>query len=269
MTAFRSLTRGLALSALIAAAAPSWADDDLIRLDILDGGVTKDGAHIAGIRLTMAPGWKTYWRSPGDAGIPPVFSWKGSRNLDAAAVNWPTPKMFDQSGMRSIGYTDSVILPVELTPQNDGEAIRLRGSVDLGVCKHVCVPERLKFDAVLDPAAPRNPAIAAAMAARPYSEREAGVQAARCALSPTEDGLRIEVRITMPSTGGEEATVIEPGNPKIWASQPETRRSDGVLIASSDLVHADGAPIALDRSKVRVTVLGQSHAVDIQGCKSG
>ena len=171
--------------------------------------------------------------------------------------------------MRSLGYKDSVVLPLELTPGNGTDPIRLKGSIDLGVCKDVCIPERLHFDARLDPNAPRSSAIAAALAARPYSAAEAGVTRAECALTPTADGLQITARITMPSAGGTEIAVIEPGNPMIWASEATSSRSGPTLTASSELVHANGGTFALDRSAVRLTVLGTDHAVDIRGCQPG
>ncbi|MGV6850186.1 MAG: protein-disulfide reductase DsbD domain-containing protein [Marinibacterium sp.] len=268
MKPVRALLAALALLALPAGLLAGPADD-LIHAEILDGGQTADGTHLAGLRLTLKPGWKTYWRSPGDGGIPPQFSWRGARNLADVVIDWPVPHVFEQSGLRSIGYKGEVVLPLAITPDRAGAPIRLKGSIDLGVCKDICVPERLNFEADLDPGAPRSPAIAAALAERPFSAGEAGVRAARCTVTPTADGVRIVARITMPTAGGPEIAVIEPGNPAIWASEAETSRTGDVLTAQSDLVHMDGAPITIDRSQVRLTVLGSRHAVDIRGCSAG
>lgn len=268
-----ALATSLGLAALTVTALPAQVSagtpDHVIRLEVLDGGATPKGTHMAGLRLTLAPGWKTYWRSPGEAGIPPQFDWRGSRNLKTVAITWPAPHAFEQSGLRTIGYKDGVVLPIELTPDRPGDAIRLKGSIDLGVCKDVCIPEELHFDVQLDPAAPRNTAILAAMAARPYSASEAGVSGVSCALKPTKDGLQITARIAMPSAGGHEVAVIESGNPLIWATETQASRSGNTLTATTELIHSEGGTIALDRSKVRMTVLGASHAVDIIGCDPG
>ena len=265
-----AMALGLALPpTLLPGRAAAGTINDYIRLDILDGGTTARGTQLAGLRLTMAPGWKTYWRSPGDAGIPPVFDWGGSDNLQAVAITWPSPVAFEQSGMRSIGYKDSVVLPVELTPRVAGQPIRLRGVVDLGVCHDVCIPQQLGFDLLLDPDAPRHAAISAALANRPYSAAEAGVTAVACTLAPTPDGLGLTARITMPPAGGREVAVIEPGNPRIWASEAQTSRSGNVLTATSELMHSEGGAMAIDRKALRLTVLGESHAVDIRGCQAG
>jgi len=267
----------MALFALILAAmtVPAGARaqsgvDDLVQVNVLDGGLTSRGTYMAALRLDLSDGWKTYWRAPGDAGIPPQFDWRGSRNLGHMKIIWPTPHVFDQNGMQSIGYKNQLVLPVEITPADPSRPVYLRGQVDIGICKDICVPGTLSIDHQLDDKAKRNPAIAAAIAQRPFDRTEAGVRAATCRLSPIDGGLRIEARVTMPSAGGREVAVIEPGNAQIWASQTETRRDGNVLIAASDLIHVrKGASYALDRSAVRITVLGQRHSVDILGCTPG
>jgi len=257
------------LIASLALAVPAQAGsslENLVRIEVLDGGPTARGTHLAALRLTLADGWKTYWRAPGEAGIPPSFDWRGSRNLRDVAITWPAPEVFETNGMRTIGYKHQLVLPVEVTPSGDGAPMQLRGRIEFGLCSDVCIPGALDFDGKLDPQAGRDPAIAAALAQRPYSAAEAGVQSATCRLTPSADGLRVEARIRMPSAGGTEIAVIEPGTPGVWAAETETRRSGDTLIAVSDLVNEAGGAFALTRSGLRITVLGTAHAVDIRGC---
>lgn len=252
-----------------AAPAQGQTISDIVQLDVLDGGRSDDGTYLSAIRLNLKDGWKTYWRAPGDAGIPPEFDWRQSGNVGSVAITWPAPSVFDQNGLNSIGYANQLVLPIRITPRDPAEPVRLRGEVDLGVCKDVCIPASLDFDHMLDAGAARNPAIAAALAQRPFSAREAGVTGAACHLTPTEDGMQVRVHIDMPTAGGTELAVIEPGNPALWTSQAETMRQGNRLIATSEVINADGGPIALDRSAVRITVLGANHAVDILGCSAG
>lgn len=243
---------------------------DLVQIKVLDGGLTPRGTYQAALHLTLADGWKTYWRAPGDAGIPPQFTWRRSRNVGAVAITWPTPEVFDQNGLRSIGYKHELVLPVEITPSNADKPVHLKGEIEFGLCKDICIPASLRFDQPLSADAARNPQIAAALAQRPYSASEAGVKSATCRLSPAGNGgMRIEARVTMPSAGGHEVAVIEPGNPQLWATQTQTNRSGNVLIATSELTPTSGQAFALNRSQVRITVLGQNHAVDIVGCTPG
>ena len=243
---------------------------DLVRIEILDGGLTKSGTQQAALRLILADGWKTYWRSPGDTGIPPQFNWGGSRNVREISVSWPTPKVFVLSGMRSIGYENELVLPIEIATRQPGQPVFLKGNIEFGVCQDICVPARLSFEQPLDPKAGRNSIIAAALAARPFSASEAGVRSVTCRLSPSTDGgLLIKAEINMPSAGGTEVTVIEPGNPQLWTSETTSSRRGDVLTTTAEFLHLTEPSFALDRSKIRFTVLGKRHAVDIIGCTPG
>ncbi|WP_299969821.1 protein-disulfide reductase DsbD domain-containing protein [uncultured Roseobacter sp.] len=267
----KSLRLALALAGLTAL--PATAQDSFelpVSAQVLPGWTQADGTRVAALHLSLDPGWKTYWRAPGDAGIPPSFDWKGSRNVETVAVSWPTPIVFRENGMRSIGYAGELVIPLHMRTRDADAPVHVQLTMDLGICSDICIPHRLTFDETLAPPDTRpTPAIAAALAQSPFSAREAGVTAATCRVQPTQDGLQIEARVTVPPAGGEEVMVIEPGLPDIWVSEPDTRRSGGELIAVSEMIHVDGGPIALDRSAVRLTVLGSEHAVDIRGCDRG
>lgn len=243
---------------------------DVVRLEVRPGWTQPDGTHIAALHLTLAQGWKTYWRSPGDAGIAPRFGWKGSRNISEMSLVWPAPHVFEQSGLRSIGYKNQLVVPLKIARDAADRKIRIKGKIELGVCNDICIPRTLKFDQEVDAdISLPDPVIAAALASAPFSANEAGVTSATCALSPIEGGLRISATIIMPHAGGTEFAVIEAGDPQIWASETQTHRDGGQLTANSDLIHVSQDAFALDRSAVRITVLGGKHSVDIQGCAPG
>ncbi len=255
---------------LVALAAPLAAKDRFappVEADVITGWVQPDGSRMAALRLQLAPGWKTYWRAPGDAGIPPEFNWSGSQNMKDVTIKWPAPKVFDQNGMRSVGYENTLVIPLHIEPKRDEKPVTLKATLEMGVCADVCVPHTMQFEANIstDSLTP-TPAIAAALAQRPYTSDEAGVTAAQCLISPTKDGLRIEARITMPSAGGSEYVVIEPGQDNVWVTEAKTKRPGRTVTAISEMVHIEGGPIALDRSNVRITVLGSKYAVDVKGC---
>lgn len=238
--------------------------------EILPGWTQADGTRVAGLRLQLAPGWKTYWRSPGDAGIPPQFDWSGSRNLYSVGINWPAPEIFLTAGMQTVGYTGDVVLPITLAPRSAGTPIEVSATLDIGVCSDICIPHRMSLSAVIDDTnTTPTPAIAAALATRPYSAKEAGVKGATCALSPTEDGLQIEAVLSLPSAGGDEVVIIEPGTANLWMSETKTHRSGRELVAVGEMMRSDGGPVAIDRSQVTITVLGSAHAVEIKGCTPG
>ena len=250
------------------AAAPALADplDAVVRLSVLPGWQTGDGRHMAALALDLAPGWKTYWRAPGDAGIPPEITLERTENVAKAVFHWPVPEVFDQNGMRSIGYHDRLVLPLELTLHEDGAAVAVAGIMDIGICNEVCVPAQLSFAADLAPGGRRDPAIVAALVNRPLSAAEAGVAGATCRIAPTEDGLRVTAVLRVPPAGAGEALVIEAGDPGVWVSEPEISREGDILTAEAEMISQGGAGFALDRSAVRFTLLGSLHAVDIRGC---
>jgi DsbC/DsbD-like thiol-disulfide interchange protein len=254
------------VAALITLATPLNAQgvpDDIISVELVPGWQTASGGHVAGLRLTLAPGWHTYWRAPGEAGIPPRFDWSGSENFASATILWPIPKVFDQGGIRTLIYKDSVTLPVEIAPVSPGTPVRLQGRIDLGVCEAVCVPVTVNVAGELDGPGGPDPAIEAALANQPSAR---GPEAAHCAAVPIRDGLRLTASVEAPETGQNDFAVIELADATIWVSPAASVRAGGRIDVTADLVPADAQPFALDRSDVRVTVFSEGGAVEVRGC---
>lgn len=274
------MKRILSLCAALAATLPAHAGPadatanvrarDVVSAEVLPGWRTAQGTHMAALRLRLADQWKTYWRAPGEAGIPPSFDWSGSDNLQAVQVHWPQPTVFDLNGLRTLGYTRELVLPIEFTPQSPDAPMALVTRIELGLCRDVCMPVTLELDALLSAAGgPRDTAITAALAARPQTAQEAGLKAIRCRVEPIHDGLRLTAQIEIPDLGGSEMAVFELGDPDIWVSEAQSQRQGRHLTAVAELVPPSGAPFALDRSSVRITLLGEKGAVDLRGCPAG
>lgn len=265
------MLKHLALTAAVAfgTALPSLAApfDDVVRLEVLPGWETASGTRMTGFKLSLAPGWKTYWRAPGAAGIPPIFSWQGSENLDAVQFHWPVPEVFYQSGMRSIGYENIVTIPVEVHPKSNGP-IRMKGQLEIGVCEDICIPVSMDFEMMIGDASSRDPQLVAALIDQPYSADDARVSQAVCQFTPIEGGLRLTAELTLPDTGGQEVVVIETASHGLWVSEAETTRQGQKLTAVAEMQDMSGAPIVVNRSELRLTVLGASKAVDIKGCSA-
>jgi DsbC/DsbD-like thiol-disulfide interchange protein len=95
----------------------------------------------AGVEIKLDPGWKTYWRDPGDSGVPPKLDFAGSDNVKSVTVLWPAPERFpDGAGGNSIGYLDHVILPLRITPQDAKEQSSLKLKLGYDICGNMCVP---------------------------------------------------------------------------------------------------------------------------------
>ena len=140
--------------------------DDILQVKLLPGWRGGDGTHIAAIQISLAPGWKTYWRQPGDTGIPPKFDFTGSSNLDVLEVLYPTPNIIWQDGSRSIGYEAEVVFPIIVQPRNKNK-VKLVGQIEIGVCKEICIPVSLIVSERLAVGAHKDTVIEAAIQTLP------------------------------------------------------------------------------------------------------
>ncbi|MEZ5777366.1 MAG: protein-disulfide reductase DsbD family protein [Paracoccaceae bacterium] len=271
MTGIRkSLAAGALLATFGSGVGAQEVPDDILRAELRGGWQTDSGSRMAALHLTLAPGWKTYWRAPGDAGFPPSFDWRGSENIGAVSFHWPRPDIFDLNGMRTLGYHDELVLPIELRPERAGAPIRAVARIDLGVCDEICVPVTVEVAADLSGNGAPDPLIRAALDDVPESAATAGLSSTHCAAEPIRDGLRLTTELALPTLGANEFAVVELTGSPVWVSAAETRREGGALIMQTDLVPANAQPFALDRSKVRITVFADGgRAVDVQGCGNG
>lgn len=242
------------------------AQPDVFKADLRAGWQTEAGSQMVAFHLTMLDGWKTYWRAPGDAGIPPQFDWTGSQNVKSVRFHWPRPQVFHLGGMQTVGYSHELVLPVEVVPVDPAKPVTLNAAVDLGVCSDICVPASFTVSAALPRPGAGDETIRRALRQRPSTAKEAGVKAATCNITPQKDGLRLTATLTMPSTGGTEVVIVEPGLPGVWVSPADVVRVGDQLRAEMDLVGPSGDAFALQRGDIILTVLGKHRAVEINGC---
>lgn len=243
---------------------------DYAQVEVLPGWRTTSGDHIAAVRITLAPGWITYWRAPGDAGIPPQFSFTSESAIAGITPHWPVPEVFDDAGLQSIGYYDSVVFPLTVDADGVTGDIPVSGELTIGVCDEICIPVTFTFDTLLPQAGAHDAAISDALADDPLTRAEANVGGVTCTIAPISDGLRMTTHIDVAQSGSSEYVVIEPSDPRIWVSQADVTREGLTLSATVDMVHPSGEPFAFDRSGVRITVLGNDgHAIDLHGCTAG
>jgi DsbC/DsbD-like thiol-disulfide interchange protein len=123
--------------------ASAWDGDKRSAARLVAGARrTENGAAIlrGGIEIRLAPGWKTYWRYPGDSGVPPRFDFSRSDNVATLDVLWPAPQRFADEEGNSIGYKGDVILPLRIVAKDAGKPALLRLKLDYAICEKLCVP---------------------------------------------------------------------------------------------------------------------------------
>lgn len=120
--------------------ASPWQKDGHSAVRLLAG--SRSGAVLlGGIAFQLQPGWKTYWRTPGDSGVPPRFDFSKSDNVEAVTVLWPAPKKFDDgAGGVSLGYHDQIVLPLRIVAKNVDKPVTLRAEINYAVCEKLCIP---------------------------------------------------------------------------------------------------------------------------------
>lgn len=131
-----------------AGAEPSpWTEGQHARARLVPGGAEGE-ARLVGLVVRLDPGFKTYWRHPGESGLPPSFDWSGSTNLKGAEVLWPAPSRFEDGGGVAYGYKGEVTVPIRVLAADPTRPVALKLAFAYGACDSICVPE--KADLALD-----------------------------------------------------------------------------------------------------------------------
>jgi DsbC/DsbD-like thiol-disulfide interchange protein len=242
------------------------SETDVVSLTLVPGWQAEDGTHVAGLAIALAPGWKTYWRSPGDAGIPPLVDFSRSTNLAKGTVEFPAPTTFDINGMTSVGYTSDVIFPLLLTPEVADSPMHVEAHVMLGVCKDICVPFEITVAADLLAGIPYEGTSASdlrdALTARPTPSDAA----LTCQTEMTASGQTLTTQLTLPASDAAEFAIIELADREIWVSEAQTTRQGDALTVSVSLEHVGGHGFTFDPATLRLTLLTGPTALDLTGC---
>ncbi len=218
------------------AAATQWVGNAHAAARLITAeAATGSGARLdAGLEIRLAPGWHAYWRTPGDAGVPPSIDWKGSDNVASATMAWPAPIRLVVSGLQNAIYTDRVVLPIAVTLARPGQPAHLRAAVDYAACAEVCVPYHADLDlavpAGLAAASPEAPLVAAARSRVPDSLAGAGLRLVSAVVAPEAGGAALDVTLTgatgrlrAPDLFVEGIGQIAPGRPRVRQDAGFTR----------------------------------------------
>ncbi len=210
--------------------ASEWQNTDhtQLRLIAAESATGSNGTVRLGLHLRLDPGWKTYWRSPGDAGIPPIFDWSDSDNLADATVDWPLPERFTYYGLETFGYQDEVVLPVTVRLAQPGAPTRLRLVVQYAACANVCVPYEafLALDLPAGPirATPYAPLIARYALRVPSRADDVGLTVLAAVARGVGRDKSLEVVATASTSFTAPDLIVEaPG--RLWFSRPEVQVS--------------------------------------------
>ncbi len=211
----------------------------------------------AGVHIQLAPGWKTYWRQPGEAGVPPSFDWKGSDNLEEANVLYPVPHRLVDAGLISLGYKGEVIFPVEVTPKTPDKPVALKLAIEYGVCKDICIPAEAQLSLIV-PARyagtdPSNAALLGSQLAqvpRPAAMGGPSVTGFKAELTGAVPRLTIDALFPKGSDGADVLIEVPGGELAPFAVVSERKGSDAVrfearFTSASEAKRFSGKPLLL------------------------
>jgi len=277
------------ISAARAGDASPWDGDARSAVRLITGAAAAADAPLqAGIELKLQPGWHTYWRYPGDAGVPPHFDFSASQNVADVTVLWPAPHKITEQGMTAIGYVGNVIWPLAIVPQERGKPVTLRLKLDYAVCEKLCVPAEGKAELALGGApAGADAALARAQAqvpkksvlgdgaravaqngAKPDGIKESagdgGALSIR-AVRRDNGGARPRILVDVAAPAGSDVALFVEGPGPDWALPVPTAIDGAPAGLKRFAFDLDGAPpgASYDGARVTFTAVAGDRAIEV------
>jgi DsbC/DsbD-like thiol-disulfide interchange protein len=246
-----------------AADASPWHTDSHSAVRLIAGDPTQSLLS-AGIEIELGPGWKTYWRYPGDSGVPPRFDFSQSENVNAVTVRWPAPHRFTDENGNTIGYKERVVFPLEVVPADAKKPVTLRLKLDYAVCEKVCIPAQDSAELPLGTdASTLAPTLAAATALvpKPTSLGDAGPLAVRAVRRDGKD--RVAVDVAAPA--GDSVVLFAEGPTPDWALPLPEPVSGGPAGLQRYAFALDGLPpgASAQGAHVTLTLVAGSKAIEV------
>jgi|SRR5215510_5686601 len=250
-----------------AADASAWDKGMHSAVRLIAASTRRDGGDTrlrAGVEIRLDSGWKTYWRYPGDSGVPPRFTFTRSDNVKSVAIGWPAPHRFSDASGGSIGYKDHVIFPLTVEPQDATKPATLRLDLEYAICEKLCVPAEAKSELLIVGNTTSYDAALVAAEARVPRQRTLGEnEPLSIRTIRRESPNRIVVDVTAPAE--DDVDLFVEGPTPDWALPlPAT-----IIDAPSDVRRfafaLDGLPpgAKVDGAVLTLTAVGNNSAIEV------
>ncbi len=265
MLALVATLMGVAVGASALESDWSVNDQGKLRLVSATEGVGDRESVALGLEFKLQPGWKIYWRSPGDAGYPPRIDWQKSENVASAQMEWPAPERFSVLGLETLGYKDEVILPLKVKPVEPGKPIALRADISYLTCDEICVPHQVQLDLDL-PAAPAEPSDQANALARfkaqvPGEGPRQGLSIGAVSLAAKGEDVVLKVEATAADAFADPDLYVE-GPEGAFFTRPDVSLATNARSAVLTLT-AGGVPQEeFDSTPLRLTLIDRGRAME-------
>jgi DsbC/DsbD-like thiol-disulfide interchange protein len=257
----------MAVSSALADVSP-WDGDARAGVRLVSGGTKVEAGQPlfrAGVEIRLAPGWKTYWRYPGDSGVPPSFDFAKSENVKSVQVAWPAPERIAEADGIIIGYRSNVVFPLRIEPKDASKPVTLRLALDYAICEKICIPVQAKTELTIKHGGHAEAAIASAEKAVPRAQT-LGAGAPLSVKAVTRDDSRKPARVLVDiaAPAGSPVSIFAEGPSADWAL-PVPDKVDGAPAGLQRFAFAlDGLPPgATDKGvTLKVTAVAGGEAIE-------
>jgi DsbC/DsbD-like thiol-disulfide interchange protein len=256
--------------------ASPWDKQSHAQARLIAGSIVRsaDATYLrAGVEIRLDPGWKTYWRYPGDSGVPPTLDFAGSKNIKSVTALWPAPERFsDGGGGYSIGYHGDVVLPLRIVPNDGSKPSSLRLKLGYAVCGKLCMPAQADLELTLSgKAGAEEPMLLAAEARVPrrLALGEVAGLGVTAVHREAADGKRERVIVDVAAPEGVPVELFAEGPTAEWAlplPQPAGPAPNGAPGTRRFTFDLDGLPTGAKAqgALLTFTAVSASEAVEVQ-----
>ncbi len=240
-------------------------------VEIIDGWQKKNGEYQASLLFLLNPGWKTYWRNPGDTGLKPSFDWSESQNLDSANVLWPHPLIFNETGVVIYGFKSQLLLPILIKPDHALENTDLNLKLEFGVCSDICIPilAALSKSNIGNGTQQEIIQIRKALNELPKIATENQKKKIKCKIQPKKKIINVAFKSSLITTINKNTHgILEYNDPNTWLTSQSSKLVGKDLFLSANINQFDDSNLMIDRSKVQITLINEGSNLTVLGCKS-
>ena len=247
-----------------------WQDNPYARVRLIatgyPGAENMSPAPRAGVQIELDPAWKTYWRIPGDSGIPPEFNWDGSKNVKSVEINWPAPHRFiDKYGM-SIGYKNEIVLPIKIVPKDITAPVQLALELNYAVCLEICLPVNANMALDIKPGnkstGPFRRKLQRFANKVPQTLTSApGLRVRKLDISGSGENMKLSLEVENPNKEALVDVFIEGGD-TLFFDTPSNIIDKGAISQVVVPVFGVETAQALKGKKLRFTLVGKKSSVD-------
>ncbi|WP_192847433.1 protein-disulfide reductase DsbD domain-containing protein [Aureimonas sp. AU40] len=242
----------LFLAAVLPASAASQAEVEGAHVTLT--AIESESAIRAALDIDLKPGWKTYWISPGAAGLAPRIDFGGSEGITGVELSYPVPTRFLEGDIESIGYVEPASIAIE-AQRAPGPRPVLRAQILIGLCRELCLPLQLQLETEPSTSLGARAAVRRAFDALPAPNPAPGWQA-----SLSTDGAALKV--SGPSGALATASDLFVSGPEGWAfAKPSMTSLSGQAHAKLPVLSRPSAGPALERVDLMLTDGGKGELI--------